>query len=87
MKSEEEFLELVEDAREAALARHPSRAAIIAAEIRERIAQIQQEVEQARQAEIDKEAEFAAMFGVALDPPLIEARHSTWVRRAPKNRD
>ena len=86
-ESEEGFLDLVEDAREAALAKRPSRAAIIATEIRERRVQIQQEVEQARQAEIDEEAEFAAMFGVALDPPLVEARHSTRVKRAPKSRD
>ncbi|PVH75542.1 hypothetical protein DL98DRAFT_643906 [Cadophora sp. DSE1049] len=46
-ESEEEFPELVKDAREAA------------AEIRERRVQIQREVEQARQAEIDEEAEFA----------------------------
>jgi hypothetical protein len=43
-----------------------------------------QEVEQARQVEINEEAEFAAVFGVTLDPPLVEARHSTQVRRAPK---
>ena len=55
--------------------------------MRERRAQIQQEIEQARQVEIDEEAEFAAVFGVALDPPLVEARRSTRVRRAPKNRD
>jgi hypothetical protein len=88
-ESEEEFLELIKDARDAALAGRPSRAAIAAAEMRERRAQIQQEVEQARQAEIDKEAEFVAVFGVVLDPPLllVEARRSTRVRRAPKSRD
>jgi SWIM zinc finger len=88
-ESEEEFPELVKDAREAALAGRPSRAAIAAAEIRERRAQIQREAEQARQAEIDYEAEFAAVFGVDLDPPIpvIEARRSTRVKRAPKSRD
>ena len=86
-ESEEEFPELVEDAREAALARRPSKAAIAAAEIRERRAQIQQEVEQARQVEIDKKAEFAAVFGVALDPLLVEARRSTQVRRASIGQD
>jgi hypothetical protein len=39
-ESKEEFLELVEDVREAALARRPSRAAIIAIEIRGKRAQI-----------------------------------------------
>ena len=39
-ESEEEFPELVKDAREAALAGRPSRAAIAAAEMRERRAQI-----------------------------------------------
>ena len=86
-ESEEEFPELVEDAREAALAGRPSRAAIAAAEMRERRAQIQQEVEQARQVKIDKKAEFAAVFGVALDPLLVKARRSTRVRRAPTGRD
>jgi hypothetical protein len=86
-ESEEEFPELIEDAREAALAERPSRAAIAAAEMRERRAQIHQEVEQARQVEIDEEAEFAAVFGVALDPPLVEARRSTRVRRTQQSRD
>ena len=39
-ESEKEFPELVKNTREAALARRPSRAAIAAAEIRERRAQI-----------------------------------------------
>ena len=35
------------------------------------------------------EAEFAAVFDVVLDPPvpLVEARRSTRVKRAPKSRD
>jgi hypothetical protein len=88
-ESEEEFPELVKDAREAALTGRPSRAATAAAEIRERRAQTQREVEQAKQAEIDEEAEFAVVFGVALDPPLpiVEARRSTRAKRAPKSRD
>jgi hypothetical protein len=67
---EAEFPELVKDAREAALAGRLSRAAIAAAEIRERRAQIQREVEQARQAEIDEEAEFPAVFGVTFRPSI-----------------
>ena len=50
--------------------------------MRKRRAQIQQEVEQARQVEIDEKAEFAAVFGVALDLLLVEARRSTRVKRA-----
>ena len=54
---------------------------------RERRAQIQQEIEQARQVEIDEEAEFVAVFGVALDLLLVEARRSTRVKRALISRD
>ena len=85
-ESEEKFPELVEDARDAALA---SRATIAAAEMRERRAQIQQEIEQARQVEINEEVEFVAVFSIILDPPLllVEARRSTRITRAPKSRD